>query len=85
MTAGVLTDAETLQLLTRSIEGSPDGRMAEDDLVRIAQWGNQARINAVLLDMVLAGAVAANVENGEVVFTSSGHKVGILAELAPKG
>jgi len=26
---GVLTEAETLQLLTRAIEGSPDGLMAE--------------------------------------------------------
>ena len=69
MTAGVLTDAETLQLLTRSIEGSPDGRMAEDDLVRIAQWANETKINSTLLEMVLAGSTAVNIEDGELVFS----------------
>jgi len=67
---GVLTEEETLRLLTRAIEGSPTGCMAEEDLVRICQWAGEARISAVLLDMVFAGAVAAKVEGGEVVFVN---------------
>ena len=50
--------------------------MLEDDLVRICQWAVEARINAALLDMVFVGAVAAKVEDGELVFTSLEHITG---------
>jgi len=78
-TNGVLTEAETLQLLTRAIEGSPDGRMAEDDLVRIGQWASETKVNSTLLEMVLAGSVAVNMEDGELVFSRAKELVEIVA------
>jgi len=66
--AGVLTEAETIQLLTRAIEGSPDGRMAEDDLVRIGQWASETK--TTLLEMEVSSSKFSQSERGHSIWAA---------------
>jgi hypothetical protein len=49
------------------------GSAAEDDLQMIVEWANDARVFALLVDMVIKGEVGIAPGDGEPVFVSPEH------------
>jgi hypothetical protein len=67
----VFNDEEVAMIVHAAVSVRKDG-ITEDELRKIVEWACDARLNAVLLDQVLRGAVAPGLSaDGELTFCTA--------------
>lgn len=66
--ANVLSQAERMTLLHGALRGVAPDSLTTEQLARVVAWAEQARIDGILLDRILAGEVIATFKRGDVVF-----------------
>jgi hypothetical protein len=72
---GLFTDGEGLELLSRFVEGADPESMDQDEIVRLFEWAEGARIEQAMLEGVHTGRFVVRWPEGqdEPTFASTGR------------
>jgi DNA-binding response OmpR family regulator len=73
ITVKELSPDEAESLILAFLETRGGEIVTEDEAERVLDWAEHARLDVILLDMVLRGAIGIDVREGEIVFTSRGE------------
>lgn len=68
-----LTEEEAEALLLAFMEERGGEGFTEEEAERILDWAEHARLDVILLQMVLKGVVGIDIKDDEIVFTSKGE------------
>lgn len=74
LTRGELSEREIEQLMIVFTRGKTE--VLEDDAIRLLEWANRARQEAMLVDMVLCGAIVPSVKEGKIYVRLPDHGTG---------
>jgi hypothetical protein len=68
-----LTAQEAEDLLLAFLESRGGTPILEEEAQRVLDWAEHARLDVILLQMVLKGAIGIDIQEGDIVFTSRGE------------
>jgi hypothetical protein len=68
----LLTNREKQKLIEAFLTARGDIGGTEAETARILSWAKKARVDSILLEMLLNGEVAINIINNEICFKSTG-------------
>lgn len=68
-----LTAQEAEDLLLAFLESRGGMPVLEEEAERLIEWAEHARLDVILLQMVLKGAIGIDIREGDIVFTSRGE------------
>lgn len=69
----VLTQQEADDLLLSFLESRGGTPITEEEAQKLLDWATHARLDVLLLGLVLKGRIGVDIREGEVVFTSKGE------------
>jgi hypothetical protein len=69
----VLTEEEADDLIMAFFESRGGSSVTEEEAQQLLDWATHARLDVMLLGLVLRGRIGIDIREGEIVFTSKGE------------